>query len=65
MSVYPVPRFCIESLRTDEPPVFGTALSIAQNVSVVLLICAAALWFYVLRRPKENAFAGREAHHGH
>lgn len=56
MSIYPVTRFFIEGLRNDEAPVFDTGLSIAQNVSVLMLLCAAALWFYVLRQPKAAAW---------
>ena len=56
MSIYPVTRFSIESLRSDEAAVFGTGLSISQNVSLLLLICAAALWFYVLRQRRRTAF---------
>lgn len=61
MSVYPVTRFCIESLRTDEAAVFGTGMSISQNVSVLLLVCAAALWFYILRQPRGTALKGISA----
>jgi phosphatidylglycerol---prolipoprotein diacylglyceryl transferase len=56
MSIYPITRFCVESLRSDEAAVLGTGLSIAQNVSVLILICAAALWFYILRQPPGLAF---------
>jgi phosphatidylglycerol:prolipoprotein diacylglycerol transferase len=56
MSIYPVTRFCVESLRSDEAAVFGTRLSISQNVSLLLLICAAALWFCILRQPRGTAF---------
>ena len=52
MSIYPVTRFLIEGLRSDEAAVFGTGMSIAQCVSLLLLVCAAALWFYILRQPK-------------
>ena len=60
MSIYPITRFCIESLRSDEAAVFGTGMSISQNVSLLLLICAAALWFYILRQPRGTAFRPRE-----
>jgi phosphatidylglycerol---prolipoprotein diacylglyceryl transferase len=53
ISIYPITRFFIESLRNDEGAVLGTGLSIAQNVSVLLLCAAAILWFYILRRPKK------------
>jgi phosphatidylglycerol---prolipoprotein diacylglyceryl transferase len=52
MSIYPVTRFLIEGLRSDEAPVLGTGLSIGQWVSLLLLACAATLWFYILRRPR-------------
>ncbi len=57
MSTYPVSRFFIESLRSDEADVLGTRMSIAQNVSILLLVCAVALWIYVLRQPKHLAFS--------
>lgn len=50
MTLYPISRFYIETLRSDEAPVFGTGMSISQNVSLLLLACAAGLWIYVLRR---------------
>jgi phosphatidylglycerol---prolipoprotein diacylglyceryl transferase len=56
MSIYPVTRFLIEFLRSDEAGAFGTRLSIGQCVSLPLLVCAAALWFYILRQPKGTAF---------
>jgi phosphatidylglycerol:prolipoprotein diacylglycerol transferase len=54
-SIYPLTRFLVESLRTDEAPVFGTGLSISQVVSVLMLLVAAALWFCILRRPRTTA----------
>jgi len=56
LSIYPVSRFLIEILRTDESPIFGTGLSISQNVSLLVLLGAAGLWFYVLRRPRGKAW---------
>ncbi len=58
MSIYPVTRFLIESLRSDEAAVFGTGMSISQNVSLLLLVCAAAL--VVLHSPPAagTAFSG-------
>ena len=64
MSIYPVSRFLIESLRSDEAAMLGTGMSIAQNVSLLMLVCAAALWFYVLRQPQGMAFVKQEIHHG-
>ncbi|MEN6451218.1 MAG: prolipoprotein diacylglyceryl transferase family protein [Thermoguttaceae bacterium] len=57
MSIYPITRFIIEGLRSDEATVFGTGLTISQNVSLLLLVCAAGLWFYILRQPRGLAFS--------
>jgi phosphatidylglycerol:prolipoprotein diacylglycerol transferase len=51
LTIHPITRFLLEVIRTDEPAVFGTGLSISQNISIVLLGCAAALWWYVSRQP--------------
>ncbi|NLF09418.1 MAG: PDZ domain-containing protein [Pirellulaceae bacterium] len=60
LSVYPVVRFIMEIIRTDESSVFGTGLSISQNVSLLLLLCAVVLWIYILRRPSGLAFPMKE-----
>lgn len=52
ISIYPVARFLLEVIRVDESPVFHTPWSISQNISLILLLFAAGLWFYVLRQPK-------------
>jgi phosphatidylglycerol:prolipoprotein diacylglycerol transferase len=51
LTIHPITRFLLEVIRTDEPAVFGTGLSISQNISIALLGCAAAIWWYVSRRP--------------
>jgi phosphatidylglycerol---prolipoprotein diacylglyceryl transferase len=51
LTIHPITRFLLEVIRTDEPAVFGTGLSISQNLSIVLLACAGALWWYVQRQP--------------
>ncbi len=56
LSIHPVTRFLLEIIRTDEPAVFGTGLSISQNISVGLLACACALWWYLLRQPRGVAW---------
>jgi phosphatidylglycerol---prolipoprotein diacylglyceryl transferase len=56
MTIYPVTRFLMEIIRTDESPVFGTHLSISQNVSLIMLALAAALWLYLSRQPKRLAW---------
>jgi phosphatidylglycerol:prolipoprotein diacylglycerol transferase len=51
LTIHPITRFLLEVIRTDEPAIWGTGMSISQNVSVVLLACAAGIWWYILRRP--------------
>ena len=43
LTIHPITRFLLEVIRTDEPAVFGTGLSISQNISIVLLACAGLL----------------------
>lgn len=47
---YPVTRFLIEHLRSDEAALFA-GMTISQNVSVLLLAAGVAYWAYLLRRP--------------
>ena len=49
LTIYPVTRFLLEIIRTDEADVFGTGMSISQNVSLLILAAVAAVWFFVLR----------------
>lgn len=51
LTIHPITRFLLEVIRTDEPAVFGTGLSISQNISILLLAVAAGLWWYISRRP--------------
>ena len=50
ITVYPIARFLQESIRTDEPLIFGTGMTISQNVSVAIFAAAMGLWVYLLRR---------------
>lgn len=52
LTIHPVTRFLLEIIRTDEPTVFGTGMSISQNVSLALLACGAALWWHLSRQPR-------------
>ncbi len=56
LTVYPIARYLLEIIRTDESGALGTALSISQNVSLALLACTAVLWYYILRQPRGTAF---------
>lgn len=54
ITLYPIARFLEESIRIDESPVFGTGLSISQNVSILLLLAAVGMWVWLLRKPAGN-----------
>ncbi len=49
--LHPITRFLLEVIRTDEPAVFGTGLSISQNISIGMFVIGVGLWWYVSRRP--------------
>lgn len=52
LTIHPITRFLLEIIRTDEPAVFGTGLTISQNVSLGLLACGAGLWWYLSQQPR-------------
>ena len=57
ITLYPITRFLLEMIRTDEAKnVFGTDMTISQNVSLAVLVGAAALWFHILRRPRRKTW---------
>ncbi len=56
LSAYPITRFLMEMIRTDEPGQFGTALTISQWVSLGILAAVVPLWYAILRRPAGKAF---------
>lgn len=49
--LHPISRMLLEQIRVDEPPAFGTPLSISALVSLVLLTLAAGLWWWLARQP--------------
>ena len=63
LTLHPLSRLLLEAIRIDEPPAFGTPLSISQLVSLVLLLLAAALWWWIARQPiPARAAAGPRPH---
>ena len=56
LTIYPITRFLLEIIRTDESAVFGSGMSISQNVSVLLIAGVVGLWIYVLRSREPLAF---------
>lgn len=51
LTIYPVSRFLLEIIRTDEDAIFGTGMSISQNVSIVILVLACLAWTQIGRSP--------------
>jgi phosphatidylglycerol:prolipoprotein diacylglycerol transferase len=49
LSVHAVSRFLLEIVRIDEPSVFGTGLSISQNISIGMLAAGIGLFVYLER----------------
>ncbi|MCA9229075.1 MAG: prolipoprotein diacylglyceryl transferase [Planctomycetales bacterium] len=52
LTVYPISRFLLEMIRVDESAVFGTGLSISQNISLGLLAAVLVLWGYLRLNPQ-------------
>jgi prolipoprotein diacylglyceryltransferase len=58
LTVHPISRFLLESIRTDEPkkyplPFTTEHVSISQLVSLIILVAAIGLWAYIfLRKPR-------------
>jgi len=61
LTLYPVLRFILEDIRTDEAAMFGTGLSISQNVSILLVAGIVGLWLYIRRQPRGSALPPRAA----
>ena len=59
LTIHAISRFVLEIIRTDEGPVFGTGLSISQNISLVVLVIGIGLWIYILRRPRGLVWPAR------
>lgn len=58
LTLYPISRFLLEIIRIDEAAVFGTGLSISQNISIVIFASALGLWAYLRsKQPHRAEFA--------
>ncbi len=55
---YPINRFCLETIRTDEESFFGTGLTISQCVSLALLTVGIIFLAYVLIAPPKRRLEG-------
>jgi phosphatidylglycerol:prolipoprotein diacylglycerol transferase len=52
ITIYPIIRILEEVIRNDEPLIGRTGMTVSQNISVLLLAAAVALWIFILRGPK-------------
>jgi len=59
LMTYPISRFMEEIIRTDEPSVFGTGLSISQNISMAVFVTGIGLWFYLSKQPSRVAWPAK------
>lgn len=57
-TLYPITRFLLEMIRTDEPGVWITGLTISQNISLFLFLGSIALWVYILSQPRGTVLQG-------
>ena len=59
LTIYPVTRFLLEMIRTDESGLFAVdyKVTISQAVSIGFAVLVVALWTYVLTRPRQTALA--------
>lgn len=48
LTLHPISRFLLEIIRVDEGAVFGTGMSISQNISIGIFIGGLVLWAYIL-----------------
>jgi phosphatidylglycerol:prolipoprotein diacylglycerol transferase len=59
ITLYPITRFLMESIRTDEPKnIFG--MTISQNISLALFVVGLMLWGYLRNQPLGLHFRGAE-----
>ncbi len=57
LTLHPISRFLLEIIRVDESAVFGTGMSISQNISIGIFVGGVALWIYLLwQRPRKIAW---------
>jgi phosphatidylglycerol---prolipoprotein diacylglyceryl transferase len=51
MVTYPITRFLIEWLRSDEG-IFFAGMTVSQNISVLIFVCGLAFWTWLRAQPK-------------
>ena len=63
LTIYPVTRFLLEMIRTDESGLFAVdyKVTISQAISVGFAALVVALWVYIFMRPRQTALATWQA----
>ena len=56
---YPITRFTLEMIRTDEGSFMGTGLTVSQNVSIGVILLGTVLLVIIAQRPAKRAYQGR------
>jgi len=56
LTLHPISRFLLEVIRVDESAVFGTGMSISQNISIAIFLGGLGLWAYLLWKPRGIAW---------
>jgi len=54
LTLFPITRFLMEIIRTDEPHAFWLGMTISQLISVLLIAASGLFWYWVLRQPKDR-----------
>lgn len=54
--VYAIARFFEEVIRSDEPNIWKTNLTISQNISLLVFAAGVVIWAHILTRPPTFAF---------
>lgn len=53
MCIYPIHRFLDEMLRNDTDPVWGTGMTLSQNLSIVCIVGGLILLWWLRRQPAQ------------
>jgi len=57
LTIHPISRFLLETIRADEVAVLGTGMKISQNISLAVLAVGIGIWIYLFwRKPKGRAW---------
>ena len=57
--LYPITRFILEIIRTDESSFMGTGLTVSQNVSIATIMLGVVLLIIISYRSTKRAYQGR------